>query len=90
MAEPLSREKIAEMVTRQLAEILESSPESIDPSAQFSDLGADSLALIELVEAIEEQLSSDVAGFHIDDDDLEGLTSVNQAVDYVVRKLQVP
>jgi len=54
----------------------------------FSDIGADSLALIELVEALEENLSAYVAGFHIDDEDLEGLLSVRDAVDYVAVKLQ--
>jgi acyl carrier protein len=47
------------------------------------------LALIELVEALEENLASYEAGFHIDDEDLEGLTSVRDAVNYVALKLQV-
>ena len=50
-------------------------------------MGADSLALIELVEAIEEQLTPIVGEFHIDDEDLEGLTTVQEAVDYVAAKL---
>ena len=50
-------------------------------------MGADSLALIELVEALEEKLSTYVPGFHIDDEDLEGLTTVQEAVDYVAAKL---
>jgi acyl carrier protein len=52
-------------------------------------LGADSLALIELVEALEEALASYAEGFHIDDEDLEGLASVSDAVNYVATKLQV-
>jgi len=47
------------------------------------------LALIELVEALEESLATQVQGFHIDDEDLEGLSSVRDAVDYVVAKLQL-
>ena len=47
------------------------------------------MALIELVEALEESLATYAAGFHIDDEDLEGLTSVRDAVDYVALKLQV-
>ncbi|HUY43112.1 MAG TPA: acyl carrier protein [Acidimicrobiales bacterium] len=86
---PLTRVAIATLVTTQLAEILEKNPGEISEDASFSDLGADSLALIELVEALEEQLSTNVAGFHIDDEDLEGLTSVRDAVDYVAIKLQV-
>ena len=52
-------------------------------------MGADSLALIELVEALEEKLAEHVPGFHIDDEDLETLGCVNDAVDYVSAKLQV-
>ncbi|HVB70232.1 MAG TPA: acyl carrier protein [Acidimicrobiales bacterium] len=85
---PLDREAVLALVTEQLAEILEKSPADIAEDDSFEDLGADSLALIELVEALEERLSSSVAGFHIDDEDLEGLTSVRDAVDYVSTKLQ--
>ncbi len=86
---PLSRGAILVLVRDQLAEILEASPEDIGEDATFSDLGADSLALIELVEGLEESLSAHVADFHIDDEDLEGLGSVRDAVDYVAAKLQV-
>jgi len=64
-------------------------PERYPEDESFTDLGADSLALIELVEALEEHLATYSAGFHIDDEDLEGLLSVRDAVDYVVAKLQV-
>jgi len=85
---PLDREAVRNLVTEQLAEILEKSPADIGEDVPFTDLGADSLALIELVEALEERLNAYVAGFHIDDEDLEGLTSVRDAVDYVSAKLQ--
>ena len=86
---PLDRATILAIVRDQLAEILEKSPEEINEDAVFSDLGADSLALIELVEALEEVLGAYSAGFHIDDEDLEGLLSVRDAVNYVADKLQV-
>lgn len=85
----LDRAAILGLVREQLAEILEKSPDDIVEDVPFSDLGADSLALIELVEALEEHLATYSAGFHIDDEDLEGLTSVRDAVDYVAAKLQV-
>ncbi|HEY5111560.1 MAG TPA: acyl carrier protein [Acidimicrobiales bacterium] len=88
-ATPLDRAAILVLVRDQLAEILESSPSDIAEDASFEDLGADSLALIELVEALEEHLASYSEGFHIDDEDLEGLVSVRDAVDYVAIKLQV-
>lgn len=84
---PPSRAEVLALVQTQLAEILEKSPADIPEDADFEALGADSLALIELVEALEEHLASRAAGFHIDDEDLEGLTSVRLAVDYVTSKL---
>ncbi len=86
---PLDRSAILQLVQRELAEILEKQPGDIPEDANFGDLGADSLALIELVEALEEHLATQVAGFHIDDEDLEGLTSVHDAVEYVATKLHV-
>jgi len=86
---PLDRAAILALVRDQLAQILEVTPADIAEDIPFADLGADSLALIELVEALEESLASSVAGFHIDDEDLEGLTCVRDAVDYVGAKLQL-
>ena len=88
-AAPLDRAAIVELVRDQLAEILEKSPGDIAEDVSFETLGADSLALIELVEALEESLASYASGFHIDDEDLEGLVSVRDAVNYVALKLQV-
>ena len=85
----LDREAILALVRDQLAQILEVTPDDIDEDIPFDVMGADSLALIELVEALEESLAQKVAGFHIDDEDLESLTSVREAVDYVAAKLKV-
>jgi acyl carrier protein len=86
---PLDRAGILVLVRDQLADILEKSPGDIGEDVSFEDLGADSLALIELVEGLEESLATYSAGFHIDDEDLEGLASVRDAVNYVALKLQV-
>ena len=51
------------------------------------DLGADSLALIELVEALEEELAERTVGFRIEDEDLEDLKTVRDAVDYVYARV---
>lgn len=86
---PLSRNEVLEMIRGCLADILEVSPDTITEGASFGDdLGADSLALIELVEALEEELSERTVGFRIDDEDLEDLKTVRDAVDYVVAKLE--
>ncbi len=84
---PLSRDAVTELVKTQLAEILEKSPSDIATSASFAELGADSLSLIELIEAIEAKITPLVGEFHINDEDLAGLTTVQEAVDYVTAKL---
>jgi len=87
---PLNRREVFELIRGCLADILEIKPEKITEGASFGDdLGADSLALIELVEALEEELSERTVGFRIDDEDLEDLKTVRDAVDYVLAKLQV-
>ncbi len=86
---PLSRDGLTALVREQLAVILERPVEEIGEDVSFGELGADSLALIELVEALEERLATQVEGFHIDDADLEGLSSVRAAVDYLVARLRV-
>ena len=86
---PMSRVEVLALVRAQLADILEIEPDAINESSSFAeDLNADSLALIELVEGLEEELSSRVQGFRIDDDDLEDLRTVRDAVDYVTAKLE--
>jgi acyl carrier protein len=86
---PMDRQQVFELIRDRLADILEIEPASIAEGASFAeDLSADSLALIELVEALEEELGERRGGFRIDDEDLEDLRTVRDAVDYVVAKLQ--
>ena len=81
---PLDRAAILDLVRDRLADILEIDPATISEGQSFvDDLEADSLALIELVEALEEELSDRAAGFRIDDEDLADLKTVRDAVDYV-------
>jgi len=85
---PLDRQQVFELIRDRLADILEIEPGEITESASFTeDLEADSLALIELVEALEEELGERTVGFRIEDEDLEDLKTVRDAVDYVVAKL---
>jgi len=85
---PMDRQEVFELVRDQLADILEIEPTAIGESSSFAeDLSADSLALIELVEALEEELGERSVGFRIEDEDLEDLRTVRDAVDYVVAKL---
>nr|YP_010196390.1 acyl carrier protein [Gracilaria cearensis]UAD83787.1 acyl carrier protein [Gracilaria cearensis] len=56
--------------------------ENIDPDASFVTLGADSLEIVELVMAFEEEF-----GIHIPDADAEDISTIDQAVNYIVSKL---
>ena len=85
---PMDRNAVFELVRDRLADILEIDPRQITEGQSFADdLDADSLALIELVEALEEELSERNADFRIDDEDLEDLKTVRDAVDYVVARV---
>jgi acyl carrier protein len=85
---PVDRQQVFELIRDRLADILEIDAKSINEGDSFADdLEADSLALIELVEALEEELSERTVGFRIDDEDLEDLKTVRDAVDYVVGRL---
>src|SRR5205085_11509971 len=87
---PMDRQQVFELIRDRLADILEIDPSSITEGASFSDdLEADSLALIELVEALEEEPSERTVGFRIDDEDLEALKTARDAGDYVVARLGV-
>jgi acyl carrier protein len=76
------------LIRDQLSEILEIDPERVELTSAFvDDLGADELALIELVEALEGELGERSVGFRIDDEDLEDLRTVGDAVDYIVARI---
>ena len=85
---PIERPEVLQLVKDLLAEILEIEPSTIDEGDSFAeDLHASSLALIELVEGLEAELGERSVGFRIEDEDLEDLKTVRDAVDYVVARL---
>ncbi len=80
----MKRPEVVTLVRDRLADILEVEPDQIKEGDSFADdLDADSLALIELVEALEEELADRTVGFRIEDEDLQDLKTVRDAVDYV-------
>ena len=86
---PLDRNGVLEIVKANLADILERDPSTISEGQSFvDDLDADSLALIELVEALEEELGERSVGFRIEDEDLVDLKTVRDAVDYVYERVK--
>jgi acyl carrier protein len=84
----MDRKAVFELIRDRLADILEIDANTITEGQSFADdLEADSLALIELVEAIEEEVGERTVGFRIEDEDLEDLKTVRDAVDYVCARL---
>lgn len=87
MSSSITRAEILSTVRDRLADILEIDPSGISEGQSFvDDLEADSLALIELVEALEEAFADRIADFRVEDDDLEDLKTVRDAVDYVAAR----
>ncbi len=85
---PLDRAAVFEIVRASLADILEIDGATISEGQSFvDDLEADSLALIELVEALEEEMAERSVDFRIEDEDLEDLKTVRDAVDYVYARV---
>jgi acyl carrier protein len=85
---PLGPDDVYTLVRDRLAAILEIDEDRITLDAHFADdLDADSLALIELVEELEEELGERTVGFRVDDEDLADLHTVREAVDYIVARL---
>jgi acyl carrier protein len=85
---PLGPDEILGLIKERLSEILEIDEATVTREKNFADdLGADSLALIELVEALEEDIGERTVGFTFDDEDLADLHTVGEAVDYVLARL---
>ena len=58
--------------------------EQVTPSASFvDDLNADSLDLVELIMAIEEEFSTPEIKLEIPDEDAEKIVTVRDAIDYL-------
>lgn len=87
-ARPVEADEVFRIIRERLADILEIEESRITLEASFTeDLSADSLALIELVEAIEQELEDRAEGFRIEDEDLADLRTVRDAVEYVVERV---
>ncbi len=73
-------ERVKKVVVEQLG--VDSS--DVVPNASFiEDLNADSLDLVELIMALEEEFSKDGGNVEISDEDAEKIVTVQDAVDYL-------
>ncbi len=81
---------IFERVKKIVVEQLGVEESEVTPTANFvDDLGADSLDLVELIMALEEEFSNPNKKIEIPDEDAEKITTVQEAVDYI-KDLGIP
>ena len=81
-------DEVLAVLRKAVAIVLEVDPSTLQRSTSFvDDLKADSLALVEIVEIVEEDLTRSRPGFRIDDQDLDRLATLGDAVDYAVARL---
>ena len=75
---------LMERVQEVVAEKLSVDETEVVPDASFTeDLNADSLDLVELIMAFEEEFSTDDVTLEISDEDAESIQTVQQAVDFL-------
>jgi acyl carrier protein len=74
----LNRNALIDLFEKAATEIAERDISNLQESTEISALGIDSLALLELIGAMERQL-----GIHLPDDQLVGLTTVRELIDLV-------
>ena len=80
-------ETVLERVQSIIVDKLAVDESEVVPAASFADdLNADSLDLVELIMAFEEEFSSDESTLEISDEDAENILTVQQAVDYLEAK----
>ena len=78
---------VLDRVKKIVADRLGVEEENVKPEASFTDdLNADSLDLVELIMAFEEEFSQGGQQLEIPDEDAEKITTVQSAVDYLKSK----
>lgn len=77
-------EEVSRKVKKVIAEQLGKPEEEIQEQASFlADLGADSLDIVEMVMTLEEEFDTEIS-----DEEAEKIQTVQQAIDYIVARLQ--
>ena len=87
-AESPTAEEVLGVFRDALALVLEIDASGVTSATVFADVEVDSLALVEVAEIVEERLAPySQQPFVIPDADLGSLTTVGEAVDYVLARL---
>jgi acyl carrier protein len=81
-------EQVLAVVADVLAVVCERPARSLSRDTALADLGADSLARVELAELVEERLAAYAPDLHIPDAELEAFRTVGDAADYVAARLR--
>ena len=77
-----SSEEIIERINKIIVEQLSVAADEVKPEASFiEDLGADSLDIVELIMALEEEYE-----IEIPDEDAEKIQTVQNVIDYIVTR----
>lgn len=77
------REEVSQRIGGIIEELLGVDQEQIVDSARFrEDLEADSLDLVELIMAMEEEFDNEIT-----DEEAQKITTVGQAVDYILERM---
>ena len=75
---------VVERVQSTVADKLGVEPAEVTPEKSFvDDLNADSLDLVDLIMAFEEEFSSDSVTIEISDEDAESIATVQAAIDFL-------
>ena len=83
----ITEEQAVDAVRAALVRILAIDPAPLSRDTRFrEDLHTDSLALVELVEVLEQQFP----GLHVPDEDIDGFTTLGTTADYLVARRVEP
>lgn len=84
-----SGEQVLGVLRDAVAVVLEVDPGSVSRDLRFTeDLGADSLAMVEILEITEAQLAALAPTFRIDDADVDAIITVGNFVDYALSRVR--
>ncbi len=84
----LTPEQLLEVVRSACARVLELDPGSVEPGQSLADdLRADSLAVVGIVELVEQALSARVPGFGFPDEEVDALRTVGDVVERALVRL---